>query len=59
MKFELEKDRWQRIARDWYVHVVAEYPGPGRSKLHHHLGLPSHEEEEEEGLRGVYHFVNR
>jgi hypothetical protein len=57
MEFGLEKDRWQRIARDWYAHVVAEYPG--RSKLHHHLGLPSREEEEEEGLRGVYHFVNR
>ena len=56
MELEPEKDRWRRIARDWYAHVVAEYPG--RGKLHHHLGLLSREAEGEE-LRGVYHFVKR
>ncbi|KAI9463378.1 hypothetical protein F5148DRAFT_1313175 [Russula earlei] len=54
MELEPEKDRWRRIARDWYAQVVAETPG--RGKLHHHLGLLSREAEGEE-LRGVYHFV--
>jgi hypothetical protein len=35
--------RWRRIACDWYAQVDAEYPG--RGKLHHHLGLLSHEAE--------------
>ena len=56
MELEPEKDRWRRIARVWYAHVVAEYPG--RGKLHHHLGLLSREAEGEE-LQGVYHFVKR
>jgi len=56
MELEPEKDRWRRIARDWYAEVIAEYPGHG--KLHHHLGLLSREAEGEE-LRGVYHFVKR
>jgi hypothetical protein len=54
MELEPEKDRWRRIARDWYAQVVAEVPGHG--KLHHHLGLLSREAEGEE-LRAVYHFV--
>jgi protein SMG6 len=56
MELEPEKDRWRRIARDWYAKVVAEFPG--RGKLHHHLGLLSREAEGEE-LRAVYHFVKR
>jgi hypothetical protein len=56
MELEPEKDRWRRIARDWYAQVVADYPG--RGKLHHHLGLLSREAEGEE-LRGVYHFIKR
>jgi len=40
MELEPEKDHWQRIACDWYAHVVAEYY-PGRGDLHHHLGLLS------------------
>jgi hypothetical protein len=56
MELEPEKDRWRRIARDWYAQVVAEVPGHG--KLHHHLGLLSREAEGEE-LRAVYHFVKR
>jgi hypothetical protein len=56
MELEPKKDRWQRIARDWYAKVVAEFPG--RGKLHHHLGLLSREAEGEK-LRGVYHFVKR
>jgi len=56
MELEPERDRWRRIARDWYAQVVAEFPG--RGKLHHHLGLLSREAEGEE-LRGVYHFVKR
>lgn len=35
MGLELERDRWRRVAREWYVKVIAELPGPG--KLHHHL----------------------
>ena len=56
MEAEPEKDRWWRIARDWYAHGVAEYPG--RGKLHHHLGLLSHKAGGEE-LRGEYHFAKR
>jgi hypothetical protein len=56
MELEPEKDRWRRIARDWYAEGVATLPGHG--KLHHHLGLLSREAEGEE-LRGVYHFVKR
>ena len=56
MELEPEKDRWRRVARDWYAKVVAEFPG--RGKLHHHLGLLSREAEGEE-LRAVYHFVKR
>ena len=56
MELEPEKDRWRRIACDWYAKVIAEYPG--RGKLHHHLGLLSCGAEGEE-LRGVYHFVKR
>ena len=56
MELEPEKDRWRRIAREWYAKVVAEFPG--RGKLHHHLGLLSREAEGEE-LRAVYHFVKR
>ncbi len=56
VQLEPEKDRWRRIARDWYAQVVAEYPG--RGKLHPHLGLLICEAEGEE-LRGVYHFVKR
>ncbi|KAI9455599.1 hypothetical protein BJY52DRAFT_638264 [Lactarius psammicola] len=54
MEIEPEKDRWRRVARDWYAEGVAGTPGHG--KLHHHLGLLSREAEGEE-LRGVYHFV--
>ncbi|KAI0303402.1 hypothetical protein B0F90DRAFT_1911396 [Multifurca ochricompacta] len=54
MELEPEKDRWRRIARDWYAEGVAAHPGHG--KLHHHLGLLSREAGGEE-LRGVYHFV--
>ncbi|KAH9028113.1 hypothetical protein EDB85DRAFT_2074672 [Lactarius pseudohatsudake] len=54
MELEPEKDRWRRVARDWYAEGVAGTPGHG--KLHHHLGLLSREAEGEE-LRGVYHFV--
>jgi protein SMG6 len=56
MELEPERDRWRRIARDWYAEGVAGLPGFG--KLHHHLGLLSREAEGEE-LRGVYHFVKR
>ena len=56
MDLEPEKDRWRRVARDWYAEGVAGTPGHG--KLHHHLGLLSREAEGEE-LRGVYHFVKR
>jgi protein SMG6 len=56
MELEPEKDRWRRIARDWYAEGVAAMPGHG--KLHHHLGLLSREAEGDE-LRGVYHFVKR
>jgi hypothetical protein len=56
MELEPEKDWWRRIARDWYTNVVAEFPG--RGKLHHHLGLLSHEAKGEE-LHAVYHFVKR
>jgi hypothetical protein len=56
MELEPEKDRWRRVARDWYAKVVAEFPG--RGKLHHHLGLLSREAEGDE-LRAVYHFVKR
>ena len=56
MELEPEKDRWRRVARDWYAEGVAGTPGHG--KLHHHLGLLSREAEGEE-LRGVYHFVKR
>ncbi|KAI9433991.1 hypothetical protein H4582DRAFT_1983834 [Lactarius indigo] len=54
MELEPEKERWRRVARDWYAEGVAGTPGHG--KLHHHLGLLSREAEGEE-LRGVYHFV--
>ncbi|KAH9057140.1 hypothetical protein EDB83DRAFT_2390413 [Lactarius deliciosus] len=54
MELEPEKDRWRRVARDWYAEGVTGTPGHG--KLHHHLGLLSREAEGEE-LRGVYHFV--
>ena len=40
MELEPEKDRWRRVAREWYAKVVTEFPG--RGKLHHHLGLLSH-----------------
>ena len=56
MELKPEKDRWRRIARDWYAKVVAEFPS--RGKLHHHLGLLSRKAEGEE-LHAVYHFVNR
>jgi hypothetical protein len=54
MELEPDKDRWRRVAREWYAKVVAEFPG--RGKLHHHLGLLSRDAEGEE-LRAVYHFV--
>jgi len=56
MEIEPKKDRWHRIACDWYAHVVTEYPGC--SKLHHYLGLLSHEAEGKE-LWGIYHFIKR
>ena len=56
MELEPEKDRWQRVARDWYAEGVAGTPGHG--KLHHHLGLLGREADGEE-LRGVYHLVKR
>jgi protein SMG6 len=56
MELELEKDRWRRVARDWYAEGVMGTPGHG--KLHHHLGVLSRVAEGEE-LRGVYHFVKR
>jgi protein SMG6 len=56
MELEPEKNRWRRIACDWYVQVAEDYPGYG--KLHHHMGLLSREAESEE-LRGVYHFIKR
>ena len=34
MELELEKDHWQRVAREWYTKIVPEFPGCGR--LHHH-----------------------
>lgn len=55
MELEPEKDRWQRIPRDWYAQVVAEFPG--RGKLYHHLE-PGREAEDEEHC-GLYHFVKR
>jgi hypothetical protein len=42
MELKPEKDCWQRVAREWYIKVIAELPGHG--KLHHHLGLLSREE---------------
>ncbi|KAI9445663.1 hypothetical protein BJY52DRAFT_1194184 [Lactarius psammicola] len=42
MEIEPEKDRWRRVARDWYAEGVTGTPGHG--KLHHHLGLLSREE---------------
>ena len=56
IELEPKKDRWQRIARDWHAHVVAEYPG--RGKLHHHLGLLSRKAEGEE-MCSAYCFVKR
>jgi protein SMG6 len=56
MELEPEKDRWRRVAREGYAKVVAEFPGC--NKLHHHLGLLSHEAEGDE-LRAVYHFIER
>ena len=35
MELEPGKDRWRRVAREWYAKVVAEFPG--RGKLHYHL----------------------
>jgi protein SMG6 len=37
MELEPERDRWQRVAREWYAKIVAEFPGHG--KLRHHLEL--------------------
>ncbi|RXW24170.1 hypothetical protein EST38_g1674 [Candolleomyces aberdarensis] len=54
MEIEPEKERWRKIAREWYGSGLAEQPGTG--KLHHHLGLLSREVESEE-LRGIYHFT--
>jgi protein SMG6 len=56
LELEPEKERWRKIARDWYSAGVANTPGMG--KLHHHLGLLSRELEEEE-LRGTYYFCKR
>jgi len=56
MELEPEKDRWWRIACDWYAQVVAEFPG--RGKLHHHLEPLSCEAEGKE-LHRVYHFIKR
>jgi protein SMG6 len=56
LELEPEKERWRKIARDWYSAGVANTPGAG--KLHHHLGLLSRELEEEE-LRGTYYFCKR
>ena len=56
MELDLEKDCWQRVARDWYAEGVARTPGHG--KLHHHLGLLGCEADGEE-LCGVYHLVKR
>ena len=53
---EPDKERWRKIARDWYAAGLVDTPGAG--KLHHHLGLLSREVEGEE-LRGVYHFIRR
>ncbi|KAA1471246.1 hypothetical protein DENSPDRAFT_776086 [Dentipellis sp. KUC8613] len=53
-ELEPEKERWRKIAREWFGAGVTDKPGNG--KLHHHLGLLSREAEGEE-LRGVYHFV--
>ena len=50
MELELEKDRWRRVARDWYAKGVAGTPGHG--KLHHHLGLLSREAEGKENSPG-------
>lgn len=56
MDTEPEKERWRRIAREWYGLGLTEMPATG--KLHHHLGLLSREVEGEE-LRGIYHFIRR
>jgi protein SMG6 len=56
LELEPEKERWRKIARDWYSSGVATMPGAG--KLHHHLGLLSRELEEEE-LRCLYYFCKR
>jgi protein SMG6 len=56
LELEPEKERWRKIAREWYAAGVANTPGQG--KLHHHLGLLSREAEAEE-LRAMYHFCKR
>jgi hypothetical protein len=56
LDIEPEKERWRRIAREWYGLGLTEMPATG--KLHHHLGLLSREVEGEE-LRGIYHFIKR
>ncbi|KAI0259632.1 hypothetical protein BC834DRAFT_846649 [Gloeopeniophorella convolvens] len=55
MELEPEKDRWRRIACDWYAEGMSAMPGHG--KRYHHLGLLSCETEGEE-LRGMYLFLN-
>ena len=56
VELESEKDHWQRIARDWYAQVVADYPVHG--KFLHHLGLLSRKAGSEE-LCSVYHPIKR
>lgn len=56
LEIEPEKERWRRIAREWYAKGLMLKPNDG--KLHHHLGLLSREAEGED-LRAVYHYVKR
>lgn len=56
LEIQPEKERWRRIAREWYAKGLLMKPNDG--KLHHHLGLLSREADGED-LRAVYHYVKR
>lgn len=53
---EPDKERWCRIARDWYAQGIADTLSTSNS--HHHLGLFSREKDGKE-MRAVCHFVKR
>ena len=50
-----EREKWRKIAMEWYSNGLIEYPGTG--KLHHHMGFLCRGEGDE--LRALYHFIKR